>query len=64
MYIVKKLDYLANLLSIHPITYFQSKFKTTSKSSHDLLNDPKLLKDVGLEVVNKDDDDYVEQVSL
>ncbi len=38
---------------------FQSKFKSTSKSSHDLLNDPKLSKVVGLEV---EKDDYIEEL--
>ena len=37
---------------------FQSKFKSTSKSSHDLLNDPKLSKVVGIEV---EKDDYIEE---
>ena len=39
---------------------FQTKYKSTSKSSHDLLNDPKLLKDVGLDL---DKDDYIEEPS-
>lgn len=38
---------------------FQSKFKSTSKSSHDLLNDPKLSKVVGLEV---EKEDYIEEM--
>jgi hypothetical protein len=44
----------------------QSKFKAGSKSSHDLLNDPKLLKDVGLSAGTNadDDDDYIEEATV
>jgi hypothetical protein len=42
----------------------QSKFKAGSKSSHDLLNDPKLSKDVGLSAGTNDDDDYIEEATV